>query len=506
MQCGIRFRANPSSDLRLLLAQWMGAQRAIYNAKCAEARYYRSFARKSLQHTGLYAPEDQAYSQFKSRELTPWLYAVPSEILRNGAVRYQQALSRFKQRLAGRPRNKKKGTRQSVWLTSELFRFEPQPDGAHRLIIGREGKKPVGEIPFIAHTDYKLPNSIVVSRCGGKWHVSFSYEDGLPEPDEAEIIAHYAGMCAEQLESVSAGFDRGVVKPFADSAERSFDFSPAQKQHLQQLEQRRKRYERRMARCRKGSNRHHKAAGRVARQHARATNIRRDFAHQTSHALVNSSIEVFIAEDLRIRSMVKKAAPQPVIDPVTGAIVTAKNGAIKYRKNQRKAKSGLARSILASCWGQTWTYVQYKARRKAKLTIKVPPFNSSVECAECGHTHPDNRPDQATFRCNKCGNESNADFNASRVIKRRGIKALLLGEVKAPKRKQTLRMAHKQQQVGADRSEPGETPQLETAAATPEPRQQHRRGGDRVRRQGGNASPALRSMKRETPTSSCKAA
>lgn len=115
METGVRFAASPTPPMRLTLAQWMGCQRSIYNAKVGEANYFRTFQRKALALTGIYPPADQQYSHFKDRELTPWLYDVPSEILRNGAVRYQQAWSRYQKRLAARPRHKQKCNRQSVW-------------------------------------------------------------------------------------------------------------------------------------------------------------------------------------------------------------------------------------------------------------------------------------------------------------------------------------------------------------------------------------------------------
>ena len=497
MQCGVRFSAKPAPDLRLTLAQWIGCQRFIYNAKVSEWEYFRAFQRHALALTGVHPPSDQQYSQFKDREFTPWLYEVPSEILRNGAVRYQTALSRYQQRLAGRPTYKKKSSRQSVWLTSELFRFEDRPEGGHRLILSK-GRKTWGEIPFVAHCPYHTPNSIVISRRGGKWFVSFSYEDGMAEPEEADILAHYAGMSVADLQAKAKAFDRGVEKPFADSCGQVFDFSPEQKSHLESLEKCRQKFERRMARRTKGSNRHRKMADKVGRLHGKATNIRRDFSHQTSHRLVHSDMEVFIGEDLKIKNMVKAPAPKMAVNAESGEIVTAKNGAIQYQKNGRRAKAGLAKRILASCWGQTWTYLQYKARRKGKLTIKVPPHHSSQECAACGHTHPENRPDQATFRCMSCGHTDNADHNAAKVLKQRGIAMLLNGEVKAPRRKKTMRMA-KRKQVGQDMSEPAEAilPTLDTAGSAPEP--QLIAEETNVSREVGTTHFAPWSVTRETP-------
>ena len=52
MQQGYKFRIYPTKDQQRTLRQWIGCQRFIYNAKVSEDRYYRAFARSSLQHTG----------------------------------------------------------------------------------------------------------------------------------------------------------------------------------------------------------------------------------------------------------------------------------------------------------------------------------------------------------------------------------------------------------------------------------------------------------------------
>ena len=125
MQTGYKFRCYPSPAQEQILFRWIGCQRFIYNAKVREDRYFRAFARKSLALAGQYAPIDQQYSQFKDPELTPWLYEVPSQILRNGAVRWAGAYSRYFKKLAHRPTIKRKSGRQSVWLTAELCEFQP---------------------------------------------------------------------------------------------------------------------------------------------------------------------------------------------------------------------------------------------------------------------------------------------------------------------------------------------------------------------------------------------
>ena len=63
------------------LSQWIGHQRFICNAKVSEEKYFRTFGNHSLSLTGAEFPSDQQYPQFKDKELTPYLYSVPSQIL-----------------------------------------------------------------------------------------------------------------------------------------------------------------------------------------------------------------------------------------------------------------------------------------------------------------------------------------------------------------------------------------------------------------------------------------
>ena len=130
-------------------------------------------------------------------------------------------------------------------------------------------------------------------------------------------------------------------------------------------------------------------------------------------------------EDLKIQNMVRKPKARQV------------NG--KWVKNGARAKAGLNRSILSSCWGRIDTYLTYKAARLHQLVLKVPAAYSSQECSECEHTHAGNRSDPATFVCQGCGYQAHADFNASRVIKKRGLKLLEAGISDKPKKQASIR-------------------------------------------------------------------
>lgn len=426
-QTGFRFRCYPTPAQAQILLRWIGCQRFIYNAKVTEDRYYRKFASKALGLPQRYPPIDQQYSRYIDPELTPWLKEVPSQVLRNGAVRWRQAYARFFKKLGGRPVIRKKIGRQAVWLTSELFTFSPIVNTqtgeilGNRLTVGTK-RFPVGDILFQAHKEYRIPNSIRIGVEAGQWFLSFSNEDVRQVPDEAETMEWLRQFSEEELLARTFGGDRGVEIPLAGNHGEVFDFDPVQKTRIEKKLRQTKRYQRRMARQRTSAVKENRPTGanyrktkkRLAKSHQYGKNVREDFAHKTSKAIVEQNVHLIVFEDLNVKGMTKK--PRARKD---------ENG--KWAKNRAAAKAGLNKKILTAAWGKTVTFTKYKAVKAGKLCIKINPYKTSQECAECGHIHPDNRVSQSVFVCQACKHQDNADHNAGRVIAWRGVRWLLSG-------------------------------------------------------------------------------
>ena len=146
MLLGIKLKAYPNAQQQQILNQWMGCARVIWNAKCEDERYMTRFARRYCP-MGTYAPIDQSYAQYKNQELTPWLFACPSQILRNSAVNWYQTYQDFRQGRCGKPRRKRKSDTASILLTRELFQFEHCKDGNTRLFIGTK-RNNIGYLAF----------------------------------------------------------------------------------------------------------------------------------------------------------------------------------------------------------------------------------------------------------------------------------------------------------------------------------------------------------------------
>ena len=132
------------------------------------------------------------------------------------------------------------------------------------------------------------------------------------------------------------------------------------------------------------------------------------FCHKTSHSIViNPKNKVIVIEDLSTKHLSKSA-----------------KGSIENPGKHVKAKSGLNRSILDKGWHKLESYLAYKSQKLGKAFFKVSARYTSQACANCGHTHPDNRQTQCQFVCQSCGHTDNADRNAAINIKQNAIRLI----------------------------------------------------------------------------------
>ena len=389
----------------------MGAARVIWNAKCEEWQYETTYARKYMP-IDTYAAINQAYSQYKSNDLTPYLSLVPSQVLRNSATCWYDTMKQWQKGICKPAKRKKKSTSGSVHLTKELFQFKKDLQGIVRLFIGNK-KFSIGELTFKAHKKFEEPKSIRIRKKAGIWWVSFCYDDSLDEADllpAKDQLKTFSKMSEDELAQRVIGVDRGV-KVAAQTQDKSYDLGERCKRKQHQRECYISRLQKRLSRQKKGSKRCYKTKLKISRLHEKSTHVRENFCHQTSHDLTKEPGKVIVMEDLKISKMTKKAKPKQEA-----------NG--KWMKNQAAQKSGLNRSILRVGWHKLETLTRYKAYRRGSLLVKISPQFSSQECADCSHIHPANRKNQAEFVCLSCGHRDNADRNAALVLKKRAIKLL----------------------------------------------------------------------------------
>jgi transposase len=153
--------------------------------------------------------------------------------------------------------------------------------------------------------------------------------------------------------------------------------------------------QRKLARAKRGSNRHARVKRSIARLRARETDARKDWCEKLSTDLARR-FDVIRVEDLRISSMTRSA-----------------RGTIEAPGRNVRQKAGLNREIAASGWGLLVRRLEQKAPGRIE---KVSPAYTSQRCSACGHVDAKSRESQSRFVCTACGYAGNADVNAARNI------------------------------------------------------------------------------------------
>ncbi|MGW6197856.1 RNA-guided endonuclease InsQ/TnpB family protein [Kribbella sp. NPDC055110] len=213
----------------------------------------------------------------------------------------------------------------------------------------------------------------------GRWHIAFAAPPTpIPAPGTGQVVGVDRGV------AVSAALSTGELL----ACPRSSETEQGRLKHLQ----------RRLARCRPGSNRWRRVKAAIAQLCARAADRRKDWVEKTSTHLARR-FDVIRVEDLRITQMTRRPKPKPDPQQPGG-----------YLPNRRRAKAGLHRGILANAWGTLVRRLEEKAPRRVE---KVNPSYTSQTCSVCGHRAPENRESQAVFRCVACGHQAHADVNAA---------------------------------------------------------------------------------------------
>lgn len=181
-----------------------------------------------------------------------------------------------------------------------------------------------------------------------------------------------------QDESQILGIDMGVAVFATDSNGGKIE-NP---KHFKRYERKLRIENRSLARKKKGSNSWKRQAKKLALLHHKIGNVRKDFLHKESTKIAKSNHTV-ILEDLNVAGMVK---------------------------------SRLSKSISDASWGMFRTMLEYKTN-----VIAINPKFTSQICNDCGTKDSKSRISQSKFVCTACGVESNADENAAKNIKDKGI-------------------------------------------------------------------------------------
>jgi putative transposase len=130
------------------------------------------------------------------------------------------------------------------------------------------------------------------------------------------------------------------------------------------------------------SKNYHKARVRYARKHLKVSRQRKEFAKSVAYCVIQSN-DLVAYEDLNVKGMVRN----------------------------RK----LAKSISDAGWTIFRQWLEYFGYKYGKITVAVPPHNTSQDCSKCGQK-VEKSLSTRTHVCPHCGHIEDRDWNAARNI------------------------------------------------------------------------------------------
>jgi putative transposase len=359
---GYKTELDLTNEQRTACLKHAGAARFAYNwglARSIEA--YRTTGKRPnaiALHKELNALKKTDY---------PWMYEVSKcamqEALRDLDIAYKNFFRRVELKKAGKwkgklgfPKPKKKSKAiGSFRLTGSIHVY------ADAVQLPRLGRLRLHEHDFIP-TGAKVL-SATVSEQAGRWFVSIQVEI---EQDRPTPIA-----------TTAIGVDLGIKTLATCSDGMIFTNSRALKHAQKKL----RRLERQKSRRKKGSKNRKKACRKLAKQHARIANIRKDATHKLTAHLTKQHALIAI-EDLHVSGMLK---------------------------NHK-----LAQAVSDSNFGEIRRQLEYKAEWRGVYLVTVDRFYpSSKTCSGCGYIKPELSLQERTFICEACGLVIDRDVNAA---------------------------------------------------------------------------------------------
>ncbi len=213
------------------------------------------------------------------------------------------------------------------------------------------------------------PKTAIISRTAERWFVCFSYEI---EPTTTDKLV---GVC---------GVDLGIKTLATLSTGKTFPNPQPYRQSQARLARLQKAAHRKV----KGSNNRHKANLKVAKQHAKTANIRKDTLNKLTTYLAKNHSQVVI-EDLNVSGML--------------------------------ANHCLAKSIADLGLYEFRRQLTYKCELYGSELIVVNRFfPSSKTCSCCGHIQ-DMPLKERVFNCEQCSTSIERDLNAAVNLQRQAL-------------------------------------------------------------------------------------
>ena len=355
-----KFRLYPDSKRQAAIDNALLLSQQFYNKlleKAINARKSNPNSKISMAAIGAYSREilgedDRYYA----------LYSHVRADIRNRILRtYQNFFRRCREKANGKklrvgfPRFKSRDKYKSI--------MHIENNGSFSIEKGRLRVSKIGTMKIELHRQIEGKiKTMTIKREDGKYYAIFTAIKDIRIPEVKDTNPVGIDMGLKTFAVLSDGSK--ITKPnFRKNAEK----------HIA-------KWQRIVARRKKGSKRRQIAKDKLNMEYEIANNQTNDYLHKITDQLINSGYTSFAVEKLQIQNMVKN--------------------------------HNLAKSINYASWNRFFQYLSYKAESAGMKVIEVDPKNTTKTCSNCGNLQ--NMPlSKRIYFCEGCGLTEDRDINAS---------------------------------------------------------------------------------------------